>query len=97
MIQMSRRSLIIFLGIFVALLPFLGFPLDWHSSILIGAGALIVLIEIYDYLLEHWLKNLMIAEEERSVKERQTSSQPSSDQTEDLDVNQDTDDRQQEV
>lgn len=39
---MSLDMLIMFSGAFVALIPFLGFPLAWDNVILVGIGVLII-------------------------------------------------------
>ena len=43
---MTLDALIILLGAFVALLPFLGFPNSWDDMLLLCAGILIVILGI---------------------------------------------------
>jgi hypothetical protein len=41
---MTLDTLIMLLGTFVAILPFLGFPNSWDNVLLLGAGIIIVLL-----------------------------------------------------
>ena len=43
---MTLDALIMFLGTFVALLPFLGFPNNWDSAMLLVVGVLLVALGI---------------------------------------------------
>lgn len=43
---MSIDALIMFLGAFVAVLPFLGFPVSWDSVILVICGVLLVFLGV---------------------------------------------------
>lgn len=43
---MTLDALIMLLGTFVALLPFLGFPNSWDSILLLVAGIIIILLGI---------------------------------------------------
>jgi hypothetical protein len=44
---MSLDALIMLAGFFVAVLPFLGFPIQWDNYLLIGAGILIIALGIF--------------------------------------------------
>lgn len=44
--NMSIDALIMFIGAFVAMLPFLGFPVSWDSVLLVIAGVLMVFLGI---------------------------------------------------
>lgn len=43
---MTLDALIMLLGAFVALLPFLGFPVSWDSVILVICGVLVIFLGI---------------------------------------------------
>ena len=43
---MSRSTVLILLGIFIAIVPFSGFPISWLSFFLPAAGGIIVVIGI---------------------------------------------------
>ncbi len=43
---MTLDALIMLMGTLVALIPFLGFPLQWDNIILVGVGVFVILLGI---------------------------------------------------
>ncbi len=44
---MTLDALIMFAGFFVAILPFLGFPIQWDNILLAAAGIFIIMLGIF--------------------------------------------------
>lgn len=74
---MSRESLIITLGLFVLIVPFLGFPQRWENIALALFGALIMFV---GFLLRRaaFLRSI---EDDRGERKEETFAEPSAPMT----------------
>jgi hypothetical protein len=65
---MTKETLVFLLGIFLTLIPFLGFPESWRQYAVTGIGALIILI---GYILR---RGVYLAKIDKGNGERGTDS-----------------------
>ena len=68
---MSKESALIFLGIFVIVVPFLGIPDTFRTILFVTSGALVSFLALLIYARERLLEQAKLKRRTRSIAPRQ--------------------------